>query len=781
MASSPSSSSPPPSISAPTTPHKRSFTNSHNFLRVKRPSYPHPPPFPALCRCSAPSSADNNNNSSFNRRWDLVIQDAFKNAVKLFDSFLKEYGAPQDDAVLEEEKRDESGEDEWDWDRWKSHFDEVDDQERLVSILKSQLGNAVFKEEYDDAARLKVAIAAAATNDAVGRVMSNLNRAVVQERYEDAALLRDNAGAGLLLFEVGWWAGISEDKKDPYGLIIRVTAEHGKYVARSYSPRQLATAAAGVPLFEIFLTVNKKGEYQQQAVYLKRKGVFDDSSTVSSKASGGTGRLNPPGSTEDKDDLLVVSAEDTEDGDESDDSSDLAEGLSGFQNILRDMIPGVRVKVLKVTAPGKVDRDFISKVIEQIMEEEDEEKDTDVENVESEDEDKDESDEERNEIEVDAGLGIIENEEEQTEVSVKVVVGGLVQKLPGNKPAKEFLRVPAKLEKKGRLSFSFSIEKDSKRRDSGAKDLGSVDNKARLGSQRSIENVMLDLAKFIGREKIPLKVLKDLSELINLSLSQAQNHQPLSGSTTFHRIETATSQDALNGLYIGVHGLRTSEVINLRRKFGQWQDDGGIKNPSNLEFYEYVEAIKVTGDPYVPAGQVAFRAKVGKRYQLPHKGIIPEEFGVIARYKGQGRLAEPGFQNPRWVDGELVILDGKSYLFWKGDLVSFVFGIGGIQIMVVLLKHALSEPLIAPLVLGSVNSSGCTWHLDLSVLTAMNVRCSSQNAFCDCNCHYSDEDYDICYPEVPFQVELLIVPGSIRPFILALLGSLSSWKGGFLR
>lgn len=27
--------------------------------------------------------------------------------------------------------------------------------------------------------------------------------------------------------------------------------------------------------------------------------------------------------------------------------------------------------------------------------------------------------------------------------------------------------------------------------------------------------------------------------------------------------------------------------------------------------------------------QVAFRAKVGKEYQLPHKGIIPEEFGVV--------------------------------------------------------------------------------------------------------------------------------------------------------
>ncbi|KAJ7968309.1 protein EXECUTER 1, chloroplastic-like [Quillaja saponaria] len=692
------------SISASTSP-KLNFPNpkfSSNFP-IKRPSYPSLSlPFPSnsnsisagctLCRCLNPSSdspSPSPSDNSVNWRWDSMLQDVIRNAIKQFDSFFnsrwnesqdarKGAGVAERDGKTEENNKGDD--EEWDWDRWRKHFQEVDEQERLVSVLKSQLGRAVYLEDYEDAARLKVAIAAAATSDTVGRVMSHLNRAVKEERYGDAAFIRDNAGAGL----VGWWAGISKDVNDPHGLIIRITPEHGRYVARSYSPRQLATSASGVPLFEIFLTMDKKGEYKLQAVYLKRRGALQDLQTTSSNKLDAADRLSPVDSPEDRSELFVVGTEDPESSDR-DDSSDPSEGLPGFQNILKDMIPGVKVKVLKVTTPEKVDKDLISKVIEQIIEEEDEDEDEDDEEEEEEDEHEEKDGETENlganenkvesnqekDKKIELGADPVEGEV-RSEVAVKVVISGLVQKFTSNASTKDLLRVPAKLEKKGHVSFSFTIEKDINQKNSHGKERSSLDKSAKLRGQRSVNHVMLDLAKFVGSEKVPLKVLKEVGELINLTLSQAQNHQPLSGSTIFNRIELPASPDPLNGLYIGAHGLYSSEVIHLRRRFGQWQqEDVGIKESENLEFYEYVEALKLTGDPYVPAGQVAFRAKVGKRYQLPHKGIIPEEFGVVARYKGQGRLAEPGFRSPRWVDGELVILDGKYIK--GGPVVGFVY------------------------------------------------------------------------------------------------------------
>ncbi|KAL3515479.1 hypothetical protein ACH5RR_022381 [Cinchona calisaya] len=646
--------------------HTSSNFNSHHSLsKVSLPHY-------TLCRCNNNSSigggvSDNSPGDEADspsiRGWDSAIQEMFRKMMKRFEDYVNSFRNHDHKSSGSEVTGgvDSGGVEveEWDWERWRKHFSDVDEQERIVSVLKFQLASAINREDYKDAARLKVAIAAAATNDTIGKVMSYLNRAVQEERYGDAALLRDYAGVGL----VGWWAGTSEDTHDPYGCIIHISAEHGRYVARSYSPRQLATAMDGAPLFEIFYTINEKAECKQQAVYLKQRKAPLGIPVSFSETSSSISNFDTLSSAEDETDLLEENAEDSGDSERDEDSS--------LENTLRDLIPGANVKLLKVIAPGKVDRDLISKVVEQIIEEEDEDQDIELVSIDSEDEVNGGNDEDQDNIVLDAESGFPDGEE-QSQIAVKVVVGGLAAKFSSVSRNKDLHRVPAKLEKKSRLSFTFTVEEeDDNKHITGGNGKSPPNKKAKLQSQHSVDHLMFDLANFIGKGSIPMKVLNDVGELINLTLNQARSRQPLSGLTTFSRIDIPGHQDPLNGLYIGVHGLYTSEIIHLRRKFGQWKEDGRKKEPPNVEFYEYVEAVKLTGDPYVPAGQIAFRAKVGKRYQLPHKGLIPEEFGVIARYRGQGRLAEPGFHNPRWVDGELVILDGKYIK--DGPVVGFVY------------------------------------------------------------------------------------------------------------
>lgn len=133
--------------------------------------------------------------------------------------------------------------------------------------------------------------------------------------------------------------------------------------------------------------------------------------------------------------------------------SNIAEGLPGFDNVLRDMIPGVKFKVLNVTASENVDRDLISKVIEQMIDEEDEEKDGELESVDTED-DKGESDQEQKETEINASDGILDGEQ-QNEIGVMCNSNGFVQKVSTGAPNKNLIRLPARLEKKVACHFLF--------------------------------------------------------------------------------------------------------------------------------------------------------------------------------------------------------------------------------------------------------------------------------------------------------------------------------------
>lgn len=185
------------------------------------------------------------------------------------------------------------------------------------------------------------------------------------------------------------------------------------------------------------------------------------------------------------------------------DSGDTDEDLS-FENTLRDLIPGVKVKILKVTAPGKMDRDVISKVVDQIIEDEDEEDDFDLESTDSEDDDKSESDEEQNDIVLDTDTEISDTED-QGRIALKVVVNSLSE-LSGVPNHRDLLRVPARLERKNHLTFTFIVEEDDNKRMSNNDGKAPANKKAKIQVQRRLDNVMFDLAKSIGKGRIPTKV-----------------------------------------------------------------------------------------------------------------------------------------------------------------------------------------------------------------------------------------------------------------------------------
>jgi len=152
----------------------------------------------------------------------------------------------------------------------------------------------------------------------------------------------------------------------------------------------------------------------------------------------------------------------------------------------------------------------------------------------------------------------------------------------------------------------------------------------------------------------------------------AMLHRPRKWS--FTRLDgsyvSGASADPFTALYVGSFGSHGPELLQLVR--GRWGDEapsGDAPGDPN----DYVTAVKLTGDHNVPAGRASFKAYVGPGARLDHHGVYPDELPVLARFKGFGRAARPGFTDPQWVDGELLVLDGGSKDITHGAELGFVW------------------------------------------------------------------------------------------------------------
>ncbi|KAL2639380.1 hypothetical protein AAZV13_06G167100 [Glycine max] len=548
----------------------------------------------------------------------------------------------------------------WDWNRWCRHFSQIEQAENFASVLKFQLDDAIEKEDFEEAVKLKRALVEATSKDTVAEVMDQLKSAIDDERYHDASRLCKCTGSGL----VGWWVGYPKASDDPFGRIIHISPGMGRFIGKSYSPRQLMRASTGTPIFEIYVVKNADDTYHMQVVYLRQ--------------AKGKSRRNPqsvPAKGPSKPEVENASAVEVQEPEEKIERNDekntniegvTEEGIKSVINFLKEKIPGLKIKVMNVSVEEEAAENNDS--IKQLMEE-DSNKTGSSENHEEEVNNLDEPDAVTLERDGDAT-------EEEKDLEMKLLIGGVVHNNEDTPVKDEFIRLPAEIKNMEKDSFVFHF-------DCGNVDYGIKEDKipnikvAALAAQGVSELMPPDVANaFWSSDKVSSKISKSMRDIVRVAMSQAQKRTKLSGDTNFSRIICSRGDsDPFDGLYVGAFGPYGMEIVHLRRKFGHWNEVDNENKTSDVGFFEYV----------------TFRAKIGRGNRITNQGMYPDDLGVVASYKGQGRIADYGYRNPKWVEGELLQLNGKGMgPYMKGADLGFLYVVPEQSFLV--LFHRLKLP-----------------------------------------------------------------------------------------
>ena len=525
------------------------------------------------------------------------------------------------------------------WSVWNEYFMDMDEIVRELHGLDDDIEDAVKKEDYGTAAALKREQEALESQDTVLQIQKDLEAAIREERYSDAAVLRDLGGVRLL----GWWVG-REGSHDAQGHVIAITRDFSRYVAHAFTGYTLARAV----------------------------GWMDESSPEISL------------------DAVMMTSVDDDDAEEEDAGTPVFEvfyrqgedkvGWKHQAAVFNSPVETVGNVVSIEHGMDEDGTDFVKINLAGVVAEEDDEHIQTVEDLVNSLEESDEMVEEDHIADEEEE----EEEEEEEKLDDTMTTDDLISALSDMSHALS-KRVPADIEWIDRDTFSLVVDEikqqeilhnpiglTEEENDTNRNLLTEEEHSATTSALQDDDDDDDD-----GDDEEEPETLKEIETMVKAALSSAdptvnimddvqeRSLEPtssiagLEGKVTYTRLVAPTvTTDVFQGLYLGSFGPHGPEILEIKR----------VK----LDGQEWVHGVKITGDINVPAGEMSFKARVGREHRLSPDGVYPIEYGVQARYPGQGRVAREGYSSPKWVDGELLTLT-KSNALTRGAEVGFVF------------------------------------------------------------------------------------------------------------
>lgn len=203
------------------------------------------------------------------------------------------------------------------------------------------------------------------------------------------------------------------------------------------------------------------------------------------------------------------------------------------------------------------------------------------------------------------------------------------------------------------------------------------------GDRDTEQNVRDELRDAEGRDP------ELVYELELAALSEAESEGKASKAQA-HREEASAARSVLphfnlEGLWVGKYGENGYEMINVTYSG------------------DLLTAYKVTGDNNVPRGEITFQADLSPlkttRGGKPKQSLQPikltesaaKKWGTsqLPRYSGSGSVAEEGFINQQWMDGQLIMIGDSYFSFaWLPISHQIFFGRPSPELALKMLREA---------------------------------------------------------------------------------------------